>query len=84
MDALIQPSHTFLHWFDMQRIFTKLNSQIKSVPQIAPGTYMDHFEAEFEKHWQEKENGIKNRRDPVILDDEKLLEESKRSWRDRK
>ena len=54
------------------------------MPQIAPGTYMDHFEAEFEKYWKEKEEGIKNRREPVILDDEKLLEESKRSWRDRK
>lgn len=54
------------------------------MPQIAPGTYMDYFEAEFEKHWQEQENGIKNRRDPVILDDEKEMMESKRSWRDRK
>lgn len=41
---------------------------MNSIPEIEPGTYLDHFEEQFDKYWQEKQSGIKIKREGIELD----------------
>lgn len=55
-------------WYDLRHIYNRLNSQVNSIPEIEPGTYLNHFEEQFDKYWKEKQSGIKVKREGIELD----------------
>ena len=64
---LIGPKYSYLLWFDFDQLDTILADQIKSIHESEP---VKEIEAEFEKLWNEKNTGVKERREPIVFSDD--------------